>query len=186
MKIRKSSEKHFGSSSILIFSLSVFVLNLFLAQFAFVSFSLFRRQYGVNLMKDVDREVGATEGALFQADITNLTIQNFLGFLSFPVVFFSSCFLFNIGVVVGVQGQVQIPLGKMEDGVWFIEGIFLVCVFLTASNPVFLIGTNGAGKSTILEAISWCQFNKFLRSDMKADFAINDTVRLFLLSSFLG
>lgn len=82
---------------------------------------------------------------------------------------------------LGVQGRLELPLKRMPDGVWFIQG------------------HNGAGKSTLLEAVAWCQvccfpiallclflfhpvcfvtfqFNKFLRSEMKADYAVNDAV----------
>jgi DNA repair exonuclease SbcCD ATPase subunit len=58
--------------------------------------------------------------------------------------------------VAGVQGTIELPFSELADGLWFIEG------------------ANGAGKSTILEAIAWCQFGEFLRSGMKAEFAIND------------
>lgn len=44
----------------------------------------------------------------------------------------------------------------MKDGVWFIEG------------------SNGTGKSTIMEALSWCQFGECLRSDMNSDDVINE------------
>jgi len=59
-------------------------------------------------------------------------------------------------VVAGVQGTIELPFAELSDGLWFIEG------------------ANGAGKSTVLEAIAWCQFGEFLRSGMKAEFAIND------------
>ncbi len=87
-------------------------------------------------MEEVDTRFASTDGAVFDADIKTITIQNFLG----------------------VQGRIVIPFGGMEDGVWFIDG------------------ANGAGKSTILEAIAWSQFDSFLRTSMKADFAVNDTV----------
>jgi DNA repair exonuclease SbcCD ATPase subunit len=59
---------------------------------------------------------------------------------------------------LGVQGEQVIPLSRLPNGVWFIEG------------------SNGAGKSTLLEAMTWCQFGQFLRSDMLADYAINDRI----------
>lgn len=74
---------------------------------------------------------------MFQADIATITMENFLG----------------------VQGEQVIPLSRLPNGVWFIEGM------------------NGAGKSTLLEAMAWCQFGQFLRSDMAADYAINDRVK---------
>lgn len=41
----------------------------------------------------------------------------------------------------------------------------------------FIIGENGSGKSSIFEAISWCLFDKFLRSEMKINWAVNDEVK---------
>lgn len=66
---------------------------------------------------------------------------------------------------MGVQGELTIPFFSMNSGIWLIEG------------------TNGAGKSTIFEALVWAQFGEFLRSGMQKDYAINDntsacTVRL--------
>lgn len=60
---------------------------------------------------------------------------------------------------MGVQGSIELNVSEMDDGVWFIEG------------------PNGSGKSTLLEAITWCLFNRFLRTDMKASFAVNDITR---------
>jgi DNA repair exonuclease SbcCD ATPase subunit len=59
---------------------------------------------------------------------------------------------------LGVQGEIVIDFDEIKSGVWFLEG------------------ENGAGKSTILEAIYWAQFNDTLRSDMKADWVVNDKV----------
>lgn len=47
-----------------------------------------------------------------------------------------------------------------------------------------------SGKSTIVEAITWCQFGQFLRSDMSKDFAINDNakscfVQLYFSNGFM-
>lgn len=41
----------------------------------------------------------------------------------------------------------------------------------------FISGENGSGKSSIFESISWCLFDKFLRSDMKINWAINDQIK---------
>lgn len=57
---------------------------------------------------------------------------------------------------MGVQGSLTFPLGDLQEGIWLVEG------------------ANGSGKSTMLEAISWCLFGEFLRSDMVKDFAINE------------
>lgn len=57
---------------------------------------------------------------------------------------------------LSVQGIVEIPLDHMSPGVWYIQG------------------ENGSGKSVFFEAVSWGLFERFLRSDMKADYAIND------------
>eukprot|EP01122_Echinamoeba_exundans_P011161 TRINITY_DN433_c0_g2_i1.p1 TRINITY_DN433_c0_g2~~TRINITY_DN433_c0_g2_i1.p1 ORF type:complete len:963 (+),score=120.21 TRINITY_DN433_c0_g2_i1:558-3446(+) len=57
---------------------------------------------------------------------------------------------------MGIRGTVEIPLSNLPRGIWLIDG------------------DNGAGKSTIFEAIVWCQFGEFLRSGMQKDFAIND------------
>jgi DNA repair exonuclease SbcCD ATPase subunit len=59
---------------------------------------------------------------------------------------------------LGIQGTITIPFNEMEDGVWFIEGV------------------NGAGKSTILEALSWVQFGRVLRSEVNADDVINESI----------
>lgn len=82
----------------------------------------------------------------------------------------------------GVEGKVVIPFSKFPDGVWFIEGLNGAGLFLSVPFLSFLaVGLSVAcrftGKSTILEAITWCQFNKFLRSEMLADYAVNDKVR---------
>lgn len=74
------------------------------------------------------------EGDSFHANLEKLTIENFLG----------------------VQGVLELPFGKLNDGIWSIEG------------------KNGAGKSTIFEAIVWCQFGQFIRSGMQKDYCIND------------
>jgi recombinational DNA repair ATPase RecF/predicted phosphodiesterase len=60
---------------------------------------------------------------------------------------------------LGVQKMDPIDFTSMKDGVWYIEG------------------ANGTGKSTLLEAITWCLFGRFLRSDMKVDYAVNDVTR---------
>eukprot|EP00026_Physarum_polycephalum_P000730 Phypoly_transcript_00731.p1 GENE.Phypoly_transcript_00731~~Phypoly_transcript_00731.p1 ORF type:complete len:1306 (+),score=375.13 Phypoly_transcript_00731:96-4013(+) len=60
---------------------------------------------------------------------------------------------------LGVRESLIIPMDSMRDGVWF------------------LTGANGSGKSTLLEAVTWCLFDRFLRSDMKSDFAVNDTTK---------
>eukprot|EP01117_Protostelium_nocturnum_P020830 TRINITY_DN961_c0_g1_i2.p1 TRINITY_DN961_c0_g1~~TRINITY_DN961_c0_g1_i2.p1 ORF type:complete len:934 (+),score=172.52 TRINITY_DN961_c0_g1_i2:1736-4537(+) len=57
---------------------------------------------------------------------------------------------------MGIQNEMIIPFRELEDGIWLIEG------------------NNGSGKSTILEALSWCQFGEFIRSDMNKDYIIND------------
>ncbi|PRP88836.1 hypothetical protein PROFUN_00304 [Planoprotostelium fungivorum] len=57
---------------------------------------------------------------------------------------------------MGVQGELKISFEEMKDGIWVMEG------------------KNGSGKSTIIEALSWCQFGEFIRSDMNKDFVIND------------
>ncbi|KAL8300488.1 hypothetical protein RB593_010034 [Gaeumannomyces tritici] len=40
---------------------------------------------------------------------------------------------------------------------------------------VFLVGDNGSGKSTIVEAMVWCQFGRCIRSGLAANDVINDT-----------
>ena len=60
---------------------------------------------------------------------------------------------------LGVQGSITFDIKDMENGVWYLEG------------------SNGSGKSTVLEAITWCLFERFLRSDMKADFCVNDVTK---------
>eukprot|EP00912_Choanoflagellata_sp_UC4_P002303 UC4_evm5s1447 len=61
---------------------------------------------------------------------------------------------------LGVKGLKSLHISDMEDGIWYI------------------VGPNGSGKSTILEALTWCHFGMFIRSDMMADFAINDDVNI--------
>jgi ABC-type thiamine transport system ATPase subunit/predicted phosphodiesterase len=60
---------------------------------------------------------------------------------------------------LGVQDCIEFNVSNLEDGVWYIEG------------------ANGSGKSTLLEAITWCLFNRFLRTDMKAAYAVNDVAK---------
>ncbi len=60
---------------------------------------------------------------------------------------------------LGIQEAIQMDMDQMSDGIWLLQG------------------TNGSGKSTILEAIIWCLFDETLRSDMKADYVINDTIK---------
>lgn len=57
---------------------------------------------------------------------------------------------------LGVQGTLTIRFNELNDGIWSIEG------------------KNGAGKSTIIEAIVWVQFGQCLRSGMQKDYSIND------------
>jgi len=57
---------------------------------------------------------------------------------------------------LSIQGEVEFPVSHMKKGVWYIQG------------------DNGSGKSAIFEAVCWALFDKFLRSDMKVDYAIND------------
>ncbi|KLU92551.1 hypothetical protein MAPG_11496, partial [Magnaporthiopsis poae ATCC 64411] len=40
---------------------------------------------------------------------------------------------------------------------------------------VFLVGDNGSGKSTIVEAMVWCQFGRCIRSGLGAGDVVNDT-----------
>ena len=60
---------------------------------------------------------------------------------------------------MGVQGLIRLDIGAMDDGVWYVTG------------------PNGSGKSTVGEAVTWCLFGEFLRSDMRSDFAMNDVRR---------
>jgi DNA repair exonuclease SbcCD ATPase subunit/predicted phosphodiesterase len=60
---------------------------------------------------------------------------------------------------MGIQGELTIPFYSMNSGIWLIEG------------------KNGAGKSTVFEALVWAQFGEFLRSGMQKDYAINDGAR---------
>lgn len=39
---------------------------------------------------------------------------------------------------------------------------------------IFLVGANGSGKSTIIEAIVWCQFGKCIRSGLSASDVVNE------------
>lgn len=59
---------------------------------------------------------------------------------------------------MAIQDAVIIRFDEMKDGVWYIEG------------------ENGAGKSTIIEAVYWCLFGLQLRSDTKVDDVINDVM----------
>ena len=57
---------------------------------------------------------------------------------------------------LGVNGTIHIKMADLAKGIWYFEG------------------ANGAGKSTILEAIFWCYFGEFIRSETKADDAVFD------------
>lgn len=59
---------------------------------------------------------------------------------------------------LGVQNEIVVDFDEIKSGVWFIEG------------------ANGAGKTSFTEAIYWAQFNDTLRSDMKADWVVNDKI----------
>lgn len=94
--------------------------------------------YGINLIRRVNerfQDVSDT-GAIFEADIMWIYIQNFMG----------------------VQGPQLLRFDELTDGIWYLEG------------------ENGAGKSTILEAIVWCLFGQTIRNDMKVDDIVNDVV----------
>lgn len=41
----------------------------------------------------------------------------------------------------------------------------------------FVVGRNGAGKSTIIEAIVWCQFGQCIREGLAVDDVVNDVVK---------
>ena len=73
-------------------------------------------------------------------------------------LFFASLRSLTLCNFLGIQGRIHIDFALLPAGVWFLEGL------------------NGSGKSTLMEAISWCQFGKFLRSDMAADMAINERI----------
>eukprot|EP01080_Neovahlkampfia_damariscottae_P000353 gene353-6767_t len=60
---------------------------------------------------------------------------------------------------LGIQNEIKFNFNEMNNGIWFITG------------------NNGTGKSTILEAIIWCLFDKFLRSDMRVGFSVNDKIK---------
>lgn len=57
---------------------------------------------------------------------------------------------------LGVQENTIIDFDQLAPGVWYIEG------------------DNGSGKSTIIEAIVWCQHGKNIREDMAVDDVVND------------
>ena len=59
---------------------------------------------------------------------------------------------------MGIQGEITLNLSEMNPGIWYLEG------------------SNGAGKSTVLESIVWCYFGEQIRSDVKVDDVINDVV----------
>jgi DNA repair exonuclease SbcCD ATPase subunit len=73
-------------------------------------------------------------------------------------IFFAELKTLRIENFLGVEGCITLHFDRFPDGVWFVEGL------------------NGAGKSTLMEAIVWVQFGRFLRSDMLADYAVNDSV----------
>ncbi|RYP82218.1 hypothetical protein DL769_001712 [Monosporascus sp. CRB-8-3] len=41
----------------------------------------------------------------------------------------------------------------------------------------FIVGHNGAGKSTIIEAVTWCQFGQCIRGGLGVNDAVNDVVK---------
>jgi DNA repair exonuclease SbcCD ATPase subunit len=59
---------------------------------------------------------------------------------------------------LGVRGEMTINLNQMDPGIWFVLGI------------------NGAGKSSLIEAIVWCLFGEPLRSELKVAQVINDYI----------
>eukprot|EP01134_Creolimax_fragrantissima_P000347 CFRG0347T1 len=73
-------------------------------------------------------------------------------------VFTAEIKMLRIENFLGVQGGIVIPFNDIEERVWLLEG------------------ENGCGKSTIIEALTWCQFGKFVRSDMAATDAVNDVL----------
>uniref|UniRef100_A0A6B2KYN9 RecF/RecN/SMC N-terminal domain-containing protein n=1 Tax=Arcella intermedia TaxID=1963864 RepID=A0A6B2KYN9_9EUKA len=60
---------------------------------------------------------------------------------------------------MSVQGKLEISFASLNDGIWIIDG------------------SNGSGKSTIFEAIVWCQFGSYLRDGMTANDCINDKAK---------
>jgi hypothetical protein len=101
------------------------------------------------LVKRVDSTPppSSSAGASFRARLERVTIQNFLS----------------------VKGRVTFDFASM-GGV----------LFLTGRNGVGKCVEGGGGlifeRSCVLEAIFWCLFDDFLRSDMRSDFAVNDEV----------
>jgi predicted phosphodiesterase/recombinational DNA repair ATPase RecF len=62
----------------------------------------------------------------------------------------------NIDGFMSFYDPVEIRVKDMSDGIWIIEG------------------DNGSGKSSIFEAIVWCHFGVFLRSELSKDQGINN------------
>jgi len=58
---------------------------------------------------------------------------------------------------------VEIRIKDMNDGIWMIEG------------------ENGSGKSSIFEAIVWCHFGNYLRSELTKDHGINNNSKRSLV-----
>lgn len=74
----------------------------------------------------------------------------------YKVIFEADIDKISIENFLGVGELQELNFKDLPDGVWYIQG------------------SNGAGKSTIAEAITWCLFGQLIRSDTKADYVIND------------
>lgn len=80
--------------------------------------------------------------------------------LKAPNVFNARPCSLTITNFLGIQSTVHLQFGTdIEEGL------------------TFLVGENGAGKSTIVEAIVWCQFGKCLRSGLSANDVVNDKAK---------
>ncbi|EFX03530.1 gp46 recombination endonuclease subunit [Grosmannia clavigera kw1407] len=97
----------------------------------------------------VDRETGTD--ALPQPKVAETSLATH--------IFVAKLRSLTITNFLGIQGRLRLDLGRNVP-----RGL------------VFLSGENGSGKSTIIEAMTWCQFGRCIRGGMAANDVVNDAV----------
>lgn len=102
---------------------------------------------GKKLCKDLVRlELDSDSGATSSENSTEGIPQNNVQSNDQMKSFLGSIISLTMENFMSIQGELTLPMDRLSDGVWIIEG------------------ANGSGKSTIFEAIVWCHFGEFLRS----------------------
>ncbi|KAI8963130.1 P-loop containing nucleoside triphosphate hydrolase protein [Daldinia sp. FL1419] len=100
-----------------------------------------------------------TNDAVKYEDVLNQTIPLALPSNKHASIFVAHPVAIEITNFLGVQGSLKLHFQQH---------------FQPGMN--FLVGKNGAGKSTIIEAIVWCQFGQCVRSGLGVNDVINDVV----------